>query len=151
MLIHAFLVLMALLFSILRYIMVLFGVILFPLSIFCYLFPLTKRWGSIILNQILVFIFMPVPQVLCLRVAMLAFSEMEGFHSVLFNSIFALGMMLLFVLIPIFVLYSSMKFSIPILYVMNSPRRVYHTMITGVRDTHTPRDDSSQRGLDDYA
>ncbi|MBI5002092.1 hypothetical protein HZC31_01790 [Candidatus Woesearchaeota archaeon] len=68
---YLFALLFALLFLVLRYIVVSFGVILFPIGIFCYFIPPLRSYGRFILNVLAIFIFISIIDLLLILVCSL--------------------------------------------------------------------------------
>lgn len=68
---YLFALVFALLFLVLRYIVVSFGVILFPIGIFCYFIPPLRSYGRFILNVLAIFIFISIIDLLLILVCSL--------------------------------------------------------------------------------
>lgn len=81
-------VLLVILLLIVRALLVLVGVVLFPIAIFLYYLPPTKRFGKLISTLVFANIFIQFFEVLCLRVSMDAFGSIGGsFTSSIFNAV----------------------------------------------------------------
>jgi len=95
-------VLLVILLLIVRNLLVLVGVVLFPIGIFLYYFPPTRRFGKLINTLVFANIFIQFFEVLCLRVCMDMFSAIGGtFVSSVFNAVFGIAMMLLMLIVPL--------------------------------------------------
>jgi len=95
-------VLLVILLLIVRNLLVLVGVVLFPIGIFLYYFPPTRRFGKLINTLVFANIFIQFFEVLCLRVCMDMFGSIgESFTSSVFNAVFGIAMMLLMLLVPL--------------------------------------------------
>ncbi len=68
---YLFALVFALLFLVLRYIVVSFGVILFPIGIFCYFIPPLRSYGRFILNVLAIFMFISIIDLLLILVCSL--------------------------------------------------------------------------------
>jgi hypothetical protein len=99
---EAGLVLLVILLLILRTLIVLVGVVLFPIGIFFYYFPPMKRFGKFINTIIFANIFIQFFEVLCLRICFDAFGVMGNeFTSTVFTAVFGITVMLLMLFVPI--------------------------------------------------
>jgi len=86
-----------------RLILVLVGVVFFPIGIFLYYLPPTKRFGKLMCTLMIANIFIQFLEVVCLRIAMDAFGAMGGsFEGTIFNAVFGMAMMMLMLTVPIF-------------------------------------------------
>ncbi|MFH1126085.1 MAG: hypothetical protein V1703_03085 [Candidatus Altiarchaeota archaeon] len=95
-------VLLVILLLILRTLLVIVGVTFFPIGIFLYYFPPTKRFGKLIITVIFANIFVQFFEILCLRVCLDAFSAIGGsFTSSIFNAVFGMAMMCLMLFVPL--------------------------------------------------
>ena len=95
-------VLLVILLLIVRTLLVIVGVTFFPIGIFLYYFPPTKRFGKLIITVIFANIFVQFFEILCLRVCLDAFSAIGGsITSSVFNAVFGMAMMLLMLFVPL--------------------------------------------------
>jgi len=84
----------------LRHILVMVGAVFFPLSIFLYLLPPTRRIGSVLLNLMFMAVFMPFFWALLLRISMACFCAMSPDFGGFFNAIFGMSILLLLIAMP---------------------------------------------------
>ena len=95
-------VLLVIILLLIRITIVLWGVVLFPIGIFLYYFPPTKRFGKLLNTLLLANIFLQFFEVVCLSIAMDAFSAMgESFTGTVFNAVFGISMMMLMLAVPL--------------------------------------------------
>ncbi|VVB54984.1 Uncharacterised protein [uncultured archaeon] len=95
-------VMLVILLLIVRTLLVLVGVVLFPIGIFLYYLPPTRRFGKLIITVIFANIFIQFFEVLCLRVCLDMFGAIGGsFTSSVFNTMFGMAMMLLMLFVPL--------------------------------------------------
>ena len=95
-------VLLVIILLMVRITIVLWGVVLFPIGIFLYYFPPTKRFGKLLNTLLIANIFLQFFEVVCLSIAMDAFSAMgESFTGTVFNAVFGMSMMVLMLAVPL--------------------------------------------------
>lgn len=99
---HSGIVLVVILLLILRALIVLVGVVVFPIGLFLYYFPPTRRFGKFINTILIANIFIQFFEVLCLRVCFDAFSSIGNeFTSAIFTAMFGMTVMLLMLFVPL--------------------------------------------------
>ena len=144
--INVFLVIGVILMFILRHMLVMAGVIFFPIVLFLCLLPPTRRIGQTFLTMLAVIIFLPFVEVLLLRMAMAAFSSMgSSFEGTLFNAVFGLGLMLMMLLTPPILLQACFNAGATISGAVESTRQVTRII------TRTIPQKSTQTTLNQYA
>ena len=137
--INVSLVLGVILMFILRHILVMVGAVFFPIVLFLYLLPPTRRIGQTFLTMLAVIIFLPFVEILLLRLAMVAFSSMgSSFEGTLFNAVFGLGMMLMMLLTPAIMLQTCFNTGGVISGAMESTRQVTR-IISGAPGISAPK------------
>lgn len=141
--IDSFLVLGVILVFIIRHVLVLAGAVFFPMILFLWLLPPSRRIGSALLTLTFIIIFLPFAEALCLKVAMLAFSSMGGsFSGTLFNGIFGLGAMGMMILVPLVLFKIGLSVSTTVSHVAESPRHAIRTVVTRIKENSKKEDTS---------
>lgn len=93
-----------------RSILVLVFCVFFPITIFLFLFPPTRKFGGMFLNMTLIALFLPFFWALLIRISLIAFASMSPSFGGIFNALFGISVLALLYVLPVMLLKIGLSF-----------------------------------------